>query len=229
MRILSLLKTHSLNFLWPRTCRLCDSPLDETENFQICSACLNYISPLSEEERFIFHKEYLKKHINASYIVAHFDNHTRPILHDLKYNHVKSNGYLMAHMIYNTFKNQLIDNSYDAVFSCPMHPVKELAREYNQADLIAGKIALSIDVPFDKGSLKRLRNTKTQTKLNKFQREKNLQNAFHFETQKNYQKILIIDDVITTGMTFIKISESIKGFDPNIKIDVAAFATPYFN
>ena len=229
MKLLKFILRQNKDFFAPTYCRLCDSKISSDYTYQICDACLNYISPLSHEERYLFHKEYLQKSIKNSFIYAHFDNHTRPILHDLKYNYVKSNGLMMGEILYFNFEEELKKIDYDAIISCPMHPEKEFVREYNQADLITKKISELSGIDMDKESLKRKRNTKTQTKLNKSQREKNLHNAFSYVPKKNYNRILIVDDVVTTGMTFLKISESINMKSPNTIIDIIAFATPYFN
>lgn len=228
MKLLKFFMQQNKSFFAPAYCRLCDSNLESEYRYQICNACLRYISPLSEEERYLFHFEYLKKYITSSFIYAHFDTHTRPILHDLKYNYVKTNGYLMGELLYKHFKNNLEFTKYDAIFSCPMHPEKEFLREYNQADLITERIAELSGIEMDKSSLRRNRNTKTQTKLDKKQREKNLHNAFNFIPKCKYNRILIVDDVVTTGMTFIKISEAIKQTSPHTFVDIMAFATPYF-
>ena len=62
---------------------------------------------------------------------------------------------------------------FDAVTFVPLHPVKERARTYNQARLLAGHLSTLMDVPLARGVLNRIRETGSQTRLNLRERARN--------------------------------------------------------
>ena len=68
-----------------------------------------------------------------------------------------------------------------------------------------------------------MKDTKPQYNLNRAQRIKNLANAFRVnKSLYNGEKLLIIDDICTTGATFETL---IKEFQKNKIEDVTCFAT----
>jgi len=72
-------------------------------------------------------------------------------------------------------------------------------------------------------AVKRIKNTKPQYNLSKSERLKNLSNAFQVNTtQLQNKRILLIDDICTTGSTF---EELIKEFKKNGICDIVCFAT----
>ena len=94
-------------------------------------------------------------------------------------------------------------NTIDVLIPVPLHPKKFKIRGFNQADLIATGIHNYTDIPIDTHSLKRRVFTESQTKKNRIERWKNVQNAFVMKDKNalNKKHILLIDDVFTTGAT----------------------------
>ncbi len=88
---------------------------------------------------------------------------------------------------------------FDAVCNVPLHEKRRKSRGFDQAELLAKRIAEQIKVPYIAGT-KRTRNTKTQTKLNKAQRKDNMEGAFAPSALLS-GRVLLIDDVLTTGAT----------------------------
>ena len=126
---------------------------------------------------------------------------------------------------------------FDAVIAIPLHPFRRIFRGYNQSELIAKKIALATNVPNLSHLLKRARFTQSQGNFGKIDRIKNVKNAFCVvgeaqrpkeadkkssevvqqlkgvhedkKTLKN-KKILLIDDVCTTGSTLEECAKELK-------------------
>lgn len=94
--------------------------------------------------------------------------------------------------------------SIDRVMPIPLHPSRQRARGYNQAALLAAKIASLLGVPLDRRSLVRTRVTPPQAELDREERLQNLHSAFEIrakEGELDGAKILLVDDVMTTGAT----------------------------
>lgn len=91
----------------------------------------------------------------------------------------------------------------DLVVPVPLHGSRLRRRGFNQADLIARRIARRLERPFDPGLLERLRDTGSQAGLLAQERRRNLQGAFG--TRRRLPdlrlRIALVDDVLTTGST----------------------------
>lgn len=93
----------------------------------------------------------------------------------------------------------------DVVVPVPLHPRRLAERGFNQAALIAWPIARQLGVPLAARALSRVRDTPKQAGLDRQTRLVNLRNAFvaHPERIKMQNpRILLVDDVQTTGATF---------------------------
>ena len=89
----------------------------------------------------------------------------------------------------------------DVIAPIPLHYSRKLRRKYNQAALLAQNIAKLSGLQYEPFLLKRTRNTKKQTTLQKSQRKKNMEGAFIVTKNIEGRRILLIDDVMTTGAT----------------------------
>ena len=94
----------------------------------------------------------------------------------------------------------------------PLPLAKERLRErgFNQALELARPVAKALRVPLEVNICQRLRNTKAQTQLPWREREKNIRNAFHCSQDLSYQRILLIDDVMTTGASANECARTLK-------------------
>lgn len=98
----------------------------------------------------------------------------------------------------------------DLVIPIPLHPAREKKRGYNQSALIAQHFCRKAGYEYAPDLLKRARITVPQVGLNAEDRLKNMQNAFKAESLKfGDLKILLIDDVCTTGATLAAATEAL--------------------
>lgn len=83
----------------------------------------------------------------------------------------------------------------------PLHPARFKARGFNQAELLARHLAATLEAAPPMALLERRHDTPSQTRLDRNQRQSNLQGAFRAQRRLDGQKLLLVDDVITTGST----------------------------
>jgi ComF family protein len=94
------------------------------------------------------------------------------------------------------------DWAVDAVVPVPLHRRRERQRGYNQSALIAEVVARLLGVPLRGEWLRRVRATPAQAGLRAEARRQNLTRAFTAESSCAAARVLLVDDVTTTGATF---------------------------
>ncbi|MEC4727971.1 ComF family protein [Shewanella sp. D64] len=88
----------------------------------------------------------------------------------------------------------------------PLHPNRQRKRGFNQAWLIADAIHQQLHIPVVAQGVERILDTKSQAGLTGKQRRQNLSAAFTLTDDFLYQRIALIDDVVTTGTTVKEIA-----------------------
>jgi len=104
----------------------------------------------------------------------------------------------------------LLNISSGLIMSVPLHKKRSRWRGFNQADRIASLVAGNFSLKISH-NLKRVKHKKPQAKLNEAQRKSNLQGCFIWTgpSLKN-QRIILIDDVTTTGSTLNECAKILK-------------------
>lgn len=94
------------------------------------------------------------------------------------------------------------ETSVDCLIPIPLHPKRHRRRGYNQAELLASHLGHQLGLPCLTSGLERSRHTQPQVELSAQDRQQNVQDAFRaLPLQVRGQRILLIDDVCTTGST----------------------------
>jgi len=89
----------------------------------------------------------------------------------------------------------------DVVLPVPLHPRRLVERGYNQSALLAVPIAGVLGAPLAVRALRRVRHTPRQAGLDRARRLVNLDGAFVAERMMKGERVLLVDDVRTTGAT----------------------------
>ncbi len=89
----------------------------------------------------------------------------------------------------------------DAVIPVPLHWRRRRKRGYDQAALLARPIAKALGTPALFRGLRRVRNTTSQVELPFRERQRNVAGAFETRRLRRVDRVLLVDDVRTTGAT----------------------------
>ncbi|MBR6411845.1 MAG: ComF family protein [Alphaproteobacteria bacterium] len=106
----------------------------------------------------------------------------------------------------------VIFQDVDVIIPVPLHWTRFLKRRYNQSSLLGKALGKKLKIPFSSNLLKRVRMTESQGTKNRRAREKNIKNAFRVPNPDAVRgmKILLIDDVMTTGATLQECAKTLK-------------------
>ncbi len=100
----------------------------------------------------------------------------------------------------------------DVLMPVPLHPQRLREREYNQSLLLAHGLSQHLQIPLILSCLIRIKATVPQTSLSRKERLTNLHRAFAIDdaTRIKDKRILLIDDVFTTGTTLHECAKALR-------------------
>jgi len=101
-------------------------------------------------------------------------------------------------------------DGYDLITAIPMHRDKLKMRGYNQAEILAKDVSNYFKIPFRNDIIYDISIKPSQTKLNPHKRRENVKGAFTVKGEVKDKKIIIIDDIFTTGATALECCQSLK-------------------
>ena len=219
-----------LNLFFPNLCKICKRPLVEGEE-QICLKCLcdlphtGYHQQVNNPvEQLFIGKDRIE--YATAYLRYEKGGKVQCLIHSLKYHDNKELGYLLGRQIARELQ---ADHSpictVDLLIPVPLHPRKKRQRGYNQSEWIARGLNTLLKLPIDTTSLRRTKETETQTHKQTYDRWLNMQDIFSVVDREALagKHILLIDDVITTGSTIGACAEALLTI-PGVRVSVLAIA-----
>jgi len=111
----------------------------------------------------------------------------------------------------------------DAVVPVPLHPKRRRERTYDQALYLAQRVAEARKLPVEQHLLVRVRSTARQVGQSRAQRVQNIHGAFEPRGTLQGKRLLLIDDVVTTGATASECARALKSAGA-LQVHVASVA-----
>jgi len=145
---------------------------------------------------------------------THFKGVIRQLIMDFKYHKAMWLTGDLVNLLEPVVRHHYGVTGFDAICPIPLHPTKLRAREYNQAELLGAELAKRLGMDFFPNLLRRVRHTETQTRKTAVERRAGVQGIFEVGKQwiplLNDRRILVIDDVMTTGATLNEAAKVLK-------------------
>jgi len=114
------------------------------------------------------------------------------------------------------------------IIPIPMNFWRKSKRWYNHSDILAKHVSISSGIRYNTKILKRVKNTLQQSKLTRSERLSNLDWAFKVNEKYRdilkWKKVILIDDVVSTGVTFLEVIAVMQDIDTQ-SIDCIAIAS----
>lgn len=217
------------SLVYPRICAACGNSLWSHETV-ICTSC-DFRLPrtnfhlLSDNPVSDVFRGRADIYSASAYLFFHKGSRVQQLVHQLKYKGRKDVGIFLGRLYGQSLIQSPFFNDLDLIIPVPLHPKKLMKRGYNQSDQFGLGLSESMKIPMNNQLLIRSRSTETQTKKTRFRRWENVNNIF---IVKDYEcmtgkKILLIDDVITTGATLESCILTLSQI-PDIRISIASIA-----
>ncbi len=210
-----------LDCLYPRCCPICHAAAPA--GMLICPSCVDKLRPLEEPRCKKCGKQLLSDtreyctdcvthphHFDEGIGIFPYDETMQKSILLFKNRGRREYGDFYVQAMLHYAKERLKRWQPDCVVPVPIHPSRERARGYNQSAYLAEGLAGALGIPVCE-ALRRVGRGKAQKTLSAGERRRNLRQAFApAMDQLPYRRILLADDVYTTGSTLDAVSKVLR-------------------
>jgi ComF family protein len=145
---------------------------------------------------------------DAAYCFGAYEGALRELIHLFKYSRMKPLAKTLAAHLASALPR---DRAFDLVVPVPLHWRRQWQRGFNQSELLARRTARRCGIPMV-NAVRRRRSTAAQAGLSNSRRRENVAGAFRVKRPRAVEgrRVLLIDDVMTTGATAAACSLALK-------------------
>lgn len=187
-----------LNLLFPDRCAGCGHI-----GALICPACRAALAPYPQKPHG------LPASLDLTHIAFIFEGTLRTIVHEFKYRPLRRLAIPLGTLLAASLRSTM--PPIDTILPIPLHAERLAQRGFNQAEALAAEVARQTKLPLLTNRLQRIRATEQQAHLTARERRTNMHQAFCWHgPAKPPRRILLIDDVITTGATMGACAETLR-------------------
>jgi ComF family protein len=194
-----------VSLFFPRYCLACELALVKGEDM-ICTGCLLELPRSGQgHDQAFFVRLHGRLPLQAMFTLYQFSKGSRVqhLLHALKYRGQADLGVALGRLAGHDLRRRGVHERIDLIVSVPLQEKRKRVRGYNQSERFAHGLAEVLQIPCCDTAMRCVLKTQSQTRRGKLQRWLNVKDSFEV-TQPGViagQRILLVDDVITTGAT----------------------------
>lgn len=181
------------SIVFPQRCGLCDLLSDQA----ICETCSADFGPVDRTTRL---------DVDRHQILYHYTGRAGQAVRRLKFSRATMLAEPMARLLRDAFDRQF-DDEVDAIIPVPLHWTRRFERGFNQSELLCFDMPGAIVKP---DYLRRVRATRPQSSLDPAARLTSLVDAFAANQAVRGQRILLVDDVVTSGSTASECARALR-------------------
>lgn len=213
-----------LDWLYPRRCVFCDGILAGEEKY-LCGRCRGKMpSPIREprclrcgkplcvqEQEYCYDCSEYEQKYDRGIGIFRYEEPMKRALMLFKFKGRREYGDFMGRLMCLYGKDFIQQIQPQIILPVPVHRKRQRVRGYNQAEVLARVISSGFSIPIRTDLVLRKKFTKAQKELNRKERKKNLEQAFCVKREAGtYKKVLLVDDIYTTGSTVNAIAGNLK-------------------
>lgn len=182
-----------INLFYPpyARCYCCGHPRLDGAGDHLCLPCREALASMRKQAVFFY-----VEGMEQVYAPYPYEGAARELIRCLKYDCVRDAAGLLGREMAACIGGE----AFDALVPVPLHRVRLRERGFNQAELLSRAVGEQKSIPV-LPALSRLRETGQQAKLEKERRIKNMEDAFQACEKVKGLRLLLVDDVCTTGAT----------------------------
>lgn len=136
---------------------------------------------------------------------------TQKLLHTIKYRNQPGLARVLGRWLGRRLQEEGRQHQWDILVPIPLFRKKLKRRGYNQSSYFGQGLADVLNIPLVEEALLRQQATATQTRKSRLARWKNVESVFSVDRPQaiDQQRVLLLDDVITTGATMCSAGQSL--------------------
>ena len=215
------IKSFLSNMFYPRCCPLCHQILDDQKGM-ICPQCARSLKPIEgpgcmkcgkhvgEGQEYCRECTETERKFTQGRGFYVYDERMKVSILRYKYGGCRSYGDFYAAAICRYAEKEIRRWQPDLIVPIPLHKSKRRERGFNQAEYLAERISSFYKIPMAAHLVVKVKKTKAQKHLDAKCRRKNLQGVFEVTERVDGYRILLLDDVYTTGSTMDEIAGCLR-------------------
>lgn len=214
------------DLLYPRICVCCGKIVDDNTGFvcwdcrsgfkvitaPYCSVCGDPVDGKIENVYECSNCRHNTPYFDCARSAVRYIGTVKEVIHQFKYRKQACLAQDLVKWLIAGYNVNYANFDIDAVIAVPLYVRRERERTYNQSALLANLLAKELKLEAYTKCVKRIRDTGSQVSLNSRQRRINIRHAFAVNDAAwvTGKKLLLIDDVMTTGSTVNEIARVLK-------------------
>lgn len=224
------------DIVFPPRCFSCNRDIFTEEKSYICEKCLKnicyvgknrclrcgselgpFVSASNPPKAGCIRCRSVKVMFDGASYAAKFEGVIKELIHRFKYNNADFLVGPLVEILINHLPDaglslNNLNKNVDVVVPVPLFWWRRFKRGFNQSELLAKNIGRHLLLPVSTNNLYRIRNTIPQTRLSRSRRQQNMRGAFATKRAEEFRerRVLLIDDVLTTGVTASECTRAIK-------------------